>query len=376
MGMADLAGDATLQHQQQHQPPLQQWSEDGDSAMDGRPADEDAEMAQAEDFSHDDIENVDRPNQAPGLALALAAAAAEGEDEPLGKARRAAPLSHHTPVTRFLSKQTLGFIPKLNARPAPLAAEASPAADAAALTSPMGAGFRLPSLSSTPPMSPQKWTGPNGDERFPPFLGPPQRVSSCGSLADKFATMSTAAQIPSLKEALRRQAGMRSESAASTVSSLSSGSAFPLSPPSSASASGMMTIEDICRPIQYQRSASCPSDPTVTSSILRGLSGDSRASRFVFASAIGRDSGGATSPSSSLGSVSGSSSPQYELGGYDESEEDAAEALLRQSPPPQAEYRTLSLQDISQNRLERSSSVDGASARPRPPAESINLYQW
>lgn len=256
-------------------------------------------------FEHDDVENRAAASQARGASASPSSAASASASSSSARsppsAHKLAPLSHHTPVTRFLSKQSLGFIPKLQ----PPAATGS--------VSPTSPSFRLPSLAHAPPLSPQKWASSSSRAGESP-----PRVGSCGSLSEQFASMSTAPAMPSLKEALERQA-LRSASASAATST-------------AASSTGMLTIQDICRPFPYQRSASCPSDATMTDRALEF--GDARHAP--------------ASPSPSL-------------------------------PPPRRDVGALTMRDITQSRLERSSSADGLAPRPgavRSPAEAIDLYQW
>ncbi|OWZ23647.1 hypothetical protein PHMEG_0001452 [Phytophthora megakarya] len=131
-----------------------------------------------------------------------------------------APLNHHNQLTRFMAKQTLGYIPKLSVR-SPERATSPPGFS---FDSPRGSpSFRLPSIG-TPPLSPQKWASPS------PFSshedgGRPSLPSSFIQRSGSFSE----APIPPLKRPHQE----------------------PHHP---------MSIADLCQPFRYMRSSSCPSD--------------------------------------------------------------------------------------------------------------------
>ncbi|EEY62015.1 uncharacterized protein PITG_14002 [Phytophthora infestans T30-4] len=131
------------------------------------------------------------------------------------------PLNHHNQLTRFMAKQTLGYIPKLSVRsPERSIIVRSPS-------------FRLPSIG-TPPLSPQKWAGPS------PFSSQDDEISR-----------------PSLP-ALNQNAGsfiQRSGSFSETIP--------PLKRPHQETTHHVMSIADLCQPFQYVRASSCPWKPAI-----------------------------------------------------------------------------------------------------------------
>lgn len=137
-----------------------------------------------------------------------------------------APLNHHNQVTRFMAKQALGYIPKLNA----LSPERSSVLS-----------FQLPSIG-TPPLSPQKWAGPS------PFVTPEE---------SEHGRLSLPALGPSASNFIQRS------------SSFSEPRGLPMPPLKLAQSEvthHTMSIADLCQPFRYVRAASCPSDTNPLSS--------------------------------------------------------------------------------------------------------------
>ncbi|EGZ17559.1 hypothetical protein PHYSODRAFT_499835 [Phytophthora sojae] len=216
-----------------------------------------------------------------------------------------APLNHHNQVTRFMAKQALGYIPKLSVRsPERSTGVGSPS-------------FRLPSLSGTPPLSPQKWAGPS------PFSG--QDDAQAGN--DGSGRPSLPAFGQGAGNFIQRS-GSFSESCASPIPPLKR--QHQETPATTTTTHHPMSIADLCQPFRYMRAASCPWRPAIE-------------------------------PQTYMRTQSGCS------------DVDTLRGSLPLSGPPSMD------DDFRRNRLERSSSMDAQTLMrglKRPAAMPVDLTQW
>ena len=202
----------------------------------------------------------DQPDATTRLTSALPALDGRRPHSPAPGAPPAlTPLNHHNQLTRFIAKQTLGYIPKLLVRsPERTAAPSSPAVFGGfAFDSPRagtGTGesptFRLPSL--TPPLSPQKWT--------------PTSSAAFAMTADDAPTPTDGgrASLPALRPSGGASTNTSlgphrsdsfSETCVSPIPPLKRQHMHETAAPHSA-----MSIADLCQPFRYMRASSCPSD--------------------------------------------------------------------------------------------------------------------
>ncbi|RLN92088.1 hypothetical protein BBJ28_00015652 [Nothophytophthora sp. Chile5] len=272
-----------------------------------------------------------------------------------GKPNPLAPLNHHNQITRFLTKQTLGYVPKLSVRSPERTVTSSPrgvfSGSFSFSESPRGsvsAGsspYRLPSLSSTPPLSPQKWSASSSfaqhDEQQAlggrPSIAPFAQSSGIFPQRGGSFSESCSSPIPPLKQA--RQ-----------------GDAAPTT----------MSIADLCQPFRYMRSHSCPSDSMPT---------------------------GDASNSSTPPEVQEGTSPQFSWKPALERQEyvrtqschSEADALYmpgkREVDVPLLREFGPFTDEVQRGRLQRSSSLDAPRAlalinHKRSAAEFIGLHQW
>lgn len=283
-------------------PPAGQWEPDHEPPLDGKPDPSDASCA----GPRADASKASLPSSL-------------------------APLSHHTQLTRFLSKQNLGYIPKLNLSPE--RATSPPGVlgglpregGAFSFDSPRGAStsIRLPSLTGTPPLSPQKWPSssfsnqddgqPEGRPSLPAFNAFPQR------------------------------AGSFSESCASPIP--------PLKRPHLETSHHTMSIADLCQPLKYMRSQSCPSDTMPNAN--------------PEPSPVG-----ATSPESNW-------RPSLEPQTYVRTQSCFSEADSFVARPPVSGPVSLE-EELQRSQLQRSNSMDARTlnAHKRSAATAIDLHQW
>ncbi|KAF4324395.1 hypothetical protein JM18_001533 [Phytophthora kernoviae] len=219
-------------------PPAGQWEPDHEPPMDGKP--------DVLDVGTHCCSEDSRSMHLPALDGRRQQSPPSNPPNPL------APLNHHNQLTRFLSKQTLGYIPKLSVRSpertisppgvyggmpregGTFTFTESPRSDSS-LTSP---SFRLPRLSGTPPLSPQKWTAS-------PFF----------SRQDDAPSSEGRPSLPSFglgSGVLPKRADSFSESCSSPIP--------PLKRAHNETSHHAMSIADLCQPFRYMRSQSCPSD--------------------------------------------------------------------------------------------------------------------
>ncbi|ETK85702.1 hypothetical protein F441_09710 [Phytophthora nicotianae CJ01A1] len=317
MGLADYMSENMSNNGQQS---WRQWEPDHEPPMDGKPDVPDVSC----------VGNVE-PRPAPA-------------SQPLSNgvpSSALAPLNHHNQLTRFIAKQTLGYIPKLSVR-SPERSTSPPSAvyggmpreggvfnfespRASAVRSP---SFRLPSIG-TPPLSPQKWASPS------PFANQEDAESGRPSL-------------PALNQSAGsfiQRSGSFSESCSSPIP--------PLKRAHQETTRHAMSIADLCQPFRYVRSSSCPSDTNP------GASG----------------SNPATPPQESVPqpAVEQSWRPAIEQQTYIRTQSCSSDAdMLRGSLPHSSD-------EFQHNRLERSSSMDAPTLMrhlKRTAAESIDLTQW
>lgn len=312
MGLVDHMSENVSNNGQQS---WRQWEPDHEPPMDGKPDLPDVSCAGS-------VEPLPAPTSLP---------ASSGVPSNV-----LVPLNHHNQLTRFMAKQTLGYIPKLSVR-SPERSMSPPSAVYGGMSRDTGVfnfesprasivrspSFRLPSIG-TPPLSPQKWAGPS------PFSSQDDEISR-----------------PSLP-ALNQNAGsfiQRSGSFSETIP--------PLKRPHQETTHHVMSIADLCQPFQYVRASSCPSDTNP---------GAPR-------------SNPATPPQENvpLLAVEQSWKPAIEPQAYIRTQSCSSDAdTLRGSLPHRSE-------EMQHNRLERSSSMDAPTLMrhlKRTAAESIDLTQW
>lgn len=220
-----------------------------------------------------------------------------------------APLNHHNQLTRFMAKQTLGYIPKLKV--------CSP--ERTSLLS-----FQLPRIG-TPPLSPQKWTGPSTFVSQDLAEGGRPSLPALNSSAGNFIQRSSSF----------------SENCVSPIP--------PLKLPHQEATHHTMSIADLCQPFRYMRAASCPSDTNPPRS----------------------------DPTTSQPGVEQSWRPAIESLSYTRTQSCGGDAeMLRGN----ASHGSSPLEEeCPSKRLERSSSMDAPTLMrhlKRTAAESIDLTQW
>ncbi|POM59796.1 hypothetical protein PHPALM_31423 [Phytophthora palmivora] len=229
-----------------------------------------------------------------------------------------APLNHHNQLTRFMAKQTLGYIPKLSVRspecttsPSGVFNFDSPRASAGSPS------FRLPSIG-TPPLSPQKWASPS-----------------------PFSSQDDGGR-PSLPGNFIQRSGSFSESCASPIPPLKRQHQEPHHP---------MSIADLCQPFRYMRASSCPSDTNP-----------------------GVGSNPSTPPPETTPQpLDQTWRPTIEPQMYVRTQSSSDAGRLLRSGPSSVD------DDFQRNSLERSSSMDAPTLvrqLKRTAAESIDLTQW
>ncbi|RAW31618.1 hypothetical protein PC110_g12047 [Phytophthora cactorum] len=224
MGLADHMSENVSNNGQQS---WRQWEPDHEPPMDGKPDLPDVSCAGSVE-AHPAPASQQPSSGVPSSALV--------------------PLNHHNLLTRFMAKQTLGYIPKLSVR-SPERSTSPPSAvyggmpregavfnfespRASAVQSP---SFRLPSIG-TPPLSPQKWASPS------PFANQEDAESGRPSL-------------PALNQSAGsfiQRSGSFSESCSSPIP--------PLKRQHQETTHHPMSIADLCQPFRYVRASSCPSD--------------------------------------------------------------------------------------------------------------------
>ncbi|KAG1697051.1 hypothetical protein DVH05_017436 [Phytophthora capsici] len=256
-----------------------------------------------------------------------------------GRPNTLAPLNHHNQLTRFMAKQTLGYIPKLNVR-SPESTSSPPRSVLGGMPheggvfnfeSPRGSAgspsFRLPSIG-TPPLSPQKWASPS------PFTSSHDDSDGGRPSLPTFGHSSNFIQ----------RSGSFSESC---------GSPIPPLKRQHQETHHTMSIADLCQPFRYVRAASCPSDTN------QGVNPTSPPSEPV-AQPVEQSWRPTIEPQTYVRTQSCSSNTD----------------TLRGSLP----HSSSSMSDEFQcNRLERSSSMDAPTLvrqLKRTAAESIDLTQW
>ncbi|KAG6613311.1 WRKY transcription factor 19 [Phytophthora cinnamomi] len=315
MGLAEhMSENVSNNGQQQPEGCWRQWEEpDREPPMDGKP---------------DPVSctSSDEPRRLPAL-----------DDLRPPPANPLAPLNHHNQVTRFMAKQALGYIPKLSVRSPERSTSPVYGGGVFSFESPRSGGgagspsFRLPSLSGTPPLSPQKWAGPSpfaqddaADSSGRPSL--PTFGQSAGNFIQRSGSFeSCASPIPPLKR-------QHQETPA-------------------ASTHHPMSIADLCQPFRYMRAASCPSDTNP---------------------AVG------SAPSTPPGAAEHSWRPAIEPQSYVRtqsgcSDADTLRGSLPRSGPPSLD------DDFRRGRLERSSSMDAQTLMrglKRPAQMPVDLTQW
>jgi len=244
-----------------------------------------------------------------------------------------------------MAKQALGDIPKLSVRSperttSPVYSGLARDAPVFTFESPRGSAvgspsFRLPSLSATPPLSPQKWASPS------PFLSQDDAPSERPSLP---------AFAPTTGNFIQRS-GSFSESCASPIPPLKRQH-------QETPTHHTMSIADLCQPLRYMRAHSCPSDTN------QGVPTGSNLS---------------TPPESQpLPSVDLCWKPAIEPLTYVRTQScsndaDTLRGSLPVSGPPCLD------EGVRMNRLERSSSMDAPTLMrnlKRPAEHVVDLVQW
>ncbi|KAG7396518.1 hypothetical protein PHYBOEH_002171 [Phytophthora boehmeriae] len=313
-----------------------QWEPDHEPPMDGKP--------DGTDVGTHCCSETSRPVQLPALD-----GLRQQSPPPANPPNPLAPLNHHNQLTRFLSKQTLGYIPKLSVRSpertmsppgvyggmpregGAFTFTESPRSDNS-LTSP---SIRLPSLSGTPPLSPQKWSAS-------PFF----------SRQDDAPSSEGRPSLPSF--------GPSSGMFPTRTASLSDGCSSPIPPLKRAHNETLhpMSIADLCQPFRYMRSQSCPSDT-------QNVDANAPATK-------------AERPESA--SPETNWRPSLEPQTYIRTQSCHGDAEAFKTHAPVSAPSSLE-EELQRNRLQHSSSMDAplvlaTLSHKRSAAESIDLHQW
>ncbi|CAH0521240.1 unnamed protein product [Peronospora belbahrii] len=261
------------------------------------------------------------------------------------------PLNHHNQLTRFMAKQTLGYIPKLSVR-SPERTTAPPNAvysglpreagvftfDTSHGTGSTSPSFRLPSL--TPPLSPQKWANPL------PFT----------NQEDVQTTEDGRPSLPALGQSSNfiQRSGSFSEISSSPIPPLKRHFTQETTTHHS-----VMSIADLCQPFRYMRASSCPSDTNP-------------------GAALGSNP---TTPlaSTALPIVEQSWRPAIDPQTYVRTQSCNSETDTLRGCLPHTGISSSLDDGFQRNRLERSTSMDAPTLvrhLKRTAAESIDLTQW
>ncbi|KAI9912467.1 hypothetical protein PsorP6_005183 [Peronosclerospora sorghi] len=324
MGLADQMNDkmGTIGKDES----LHQWEPDHEPPMDDKPDTVDPSCVAAD--------TTRTPPVLPTLDGFRQHSSTSGVPKPL------APLNHHNQLTRFMAKQTLGYIPKLSVR-SPERTNSPPStvygtmpreSGVSSFDSPRGNSsptIRLPSL--TPPLSPQKWASP------PLF----------NSQEDTQTAEDGRPSLPALSGSFMQRSESFSETCSSPVPPLKRQHTHETH-------HSVMSIADLCQPFRYMRASSCPSDTN------QGVSNSTVPSERTTVPTAEQTWRPALEPQVYVRAQSCSSDVD----------------TLRGSLPHSG---ISSLGDEFQHRLERSSSMDAPTLvrhLKRTAAESIVLTQW
>ncbi|KAG7390155.1 hypothetical protein PHYPSEUDO_008609 [Phytophthora pseudosyringae] len=329
MGLADHMSENVSNNGQQR---WRQWEPDHEPPEDGKPDRADASCAAAscEESRAAPLPALDnfRPHSPPPSSPGLPGGAL-------------APLNHHNQLTRFMAKQTLGYIPKIGVR-SPERTTSPPSAayggvfnfESPRASSAGSPSFRLPSIG-TPPLSPQKWAGPS------PFS------------SQEEATEGGRPSLPTFGQSAGnfiQRSGSFSESCSSPIP--------PLKRQHQETATHhAMSIADLCQPFRYVRAASCPSDTN------QGATGSCPT----------------TPPRESMPRPGPEQSwrPAIEPQTYVRTQSCSSDVDAMRASLPHSSSSTDG--EFQRNRLERSSSMDAPTLMrhlKRSAAESIDLTQW
>ncbi|RMX64579.1 hypothetical protein DD238_004979 [Peronospora effusa] len=334
MGLADYMSENVSNNAQN----WHRWEPDHEPPTDGKPDDVDVSCATDDDAR--------TPQALPTLDGLRQRSPSSSSNVPAVLA----PLNHHNQLTRFMAKQTLGYIPKLSVRSPERSPERTTSPPSAVYGGMLREGgvfnfdnshgnggtspsFRLPSL--TPPLSPQKWasTSPHSNKE------------------DTRTTEETRPSLPAFGQSssVLQRSGSFSEICPSPIPPLKRQYTQETS---------IMSIADLCQPFRYMRSSSCPSD---TNPGVAAGSNSTRSLEKVVLPAAEHSWKPTIDPQTYARTQSGSNDV----------------VTLRGSLP----HRGTSSRDdgFQRHRLERSTSMDAPTLvrhLKRTAAESIDLTQW
>uniref|UniRef100_M4B250 WRKY19-like zinc finger domain-containing protein n=1 Tax=Hyaloperonospora arabidopsidis (strain Emoy2) TaxID=559515 RepID=M4B250_HYAAE len=256
MGLADHLSDDNIKPKRSHSPESwRQWEPDHEPSTDGE----------------SDATTADKTR--PSSSLSTLDGLRQHSPAASGVPQALAPLNHHNQLTRFIAKQTLGYIPKLLVR----SPERTP-------TSPSNASYgSLPRdlAGFTFESSPRGKTGSESPSFRLPSLTPPRSPSTFSTQDDHLQTATTTtttitdggrSSLPALRPSGASLLLHRSDSFSETCLS-------PIPPlkrqhtQETTTHHSAMSIADLCQPFRYMRASSCPSDthpnvpptPTTTS---------------------------------------------------------------------------------------------------------------
>ncbi|KAE8915046.1 hypothetical protein PF010_g27637 [Phytophthora fragariae] len=338
MGLSEhMSENVSNNGQQQPESCWRQWEPDHEPPMDGKP--DPVSCAGSADTG------TGEPRRLPALDdLRSPPSSSCAPPNPL------APLNHYNQVTRFMAKQALGYIPKLSMRSPERSTSPVYNGGVFSFESPRASGvgspsFRLPSLSGTPPLSPQKWAGPS------PFAG--QDDAQTGSDGSGRPSLPVFGQ--SAGNFIQRS-GSFSESCSSPIPPLKRQHQETTATPTTSH--HPMSIADLCQPFRYMRASSCPSDTNPATA------------------------GGSTpsTPPESLPrpSIEQSWQPAIEPQAYVRTQSCRSDADTLRGSLPLSGPSSVD-DDFRHHRLERSCSMDAQTLMrglKRPAAMQVDLTQW